>query len=499
MQMCKSLGKKKLINRKEVGSMTEKQYERANKCLFPILMILYGIFLLLSVAIILGEGFNVSGVVQLIGSVLSIIISLNVYRKKGATREGAILLMMVGGLLYLLIMVVNGSNYVYSYAFPILCVSIIYLNVNYIKYGGCVAIGGILMHGIKLGIIGVFTGESFVIALIIAILIIFGAYKVCQLLTKFHDENIEAQVKSYDTMLIIADQLIDHFDTAKEMLEKAKDSIDTSKLSINEIAESTSSTAEAIQEQAIMCNEINQNTGVASEKAQYMINSSERTLENVSEGAKVIAGLKEQASNVEAASNDAAVYTKELSKRVDEVKGIINTILSISGQTNLLALNASIEAARAGEAGRGFAVVAEEIRKLSVQTQDATTQITDIINELNNEASRTVDSVDKSVTSIKQQSGLIDIAQDQFEAINQEINSLTTIINDIEGVIRGIITSTDTITEHISHLSATSEEIAASSEEGVRISDESSVKMNNLVDVIESTYELAKELKKYKN
>ena len=152
---------------KDVGFMTEKQYERANKCLLPVLIILYGVFLLLSVAIILESGVKISGVVQLIGSLLGIISSMNVYKRKGSTKEGATLLMSVGALLYLLIMVVNGSNYVYSYAFPILCVSIIYLNINYIKYGGCVTILGIIIHGIKLGIVGAFTGESFVIALII--------------------------------------------------------------------------------------------------------------------------------------------------------------------------------------------------------------------------------------------------------------------------------------------------------------------------------------------
>lgn len=59
-------------------------------------------------------------------------------------------------------------------------------------------------------------------------------------------------------------------------------------------------------------------------------------------------------------------------------------------------MNASIEAARAGEAGKGFAVVAEEIRQLSEQTKDATNRITDIIQDLNEDAQHAMDSMEHS-------------------------------------------------------------------------------------------------------
>ncbi|WP_188151294.1 methyl-accepting chemotaxis protein [Teredinibacter waterburyi] len=108
--------------------------------------------------------------------------------------------------------------------------------------------------------------------------------------------------------------------------------------------------------------------------------------QSAQEGQVIVSKSRSLITSLDVELDKAANVIKELRNESENIDSIVSVIMGIAEQTNLLALNAAIEAARAGEQGRGFAVVADEVRALANKTQSSTSEITQMIESLQNKS-----------------------------------------------------------------------------------------------------------------
>ena len=298
-------------------------------------------------------------------------------------------------------------------------------------------------------------------------------------------------------VLALGNTVKENTNKADALMEELNDATTTALETLKAVADSNN--AKNIESQTVMTSNIQEMIITADSNASRMERIAGDSLNMVSEGRKLVEKLDDKASNISAMNEQVMNTINEFVKNAIEVRGITDKINGISSQTNLLSLNASIESARAGEAGRGFAVVADEIRNLADETQTLTAEINGIVETLENNASGTKETVSKVVASIEDEKVLIDDSMGTYVKMEDMFKQLYESVTDTQKQLKQIVDSNNAIVDSINQLSAASEEVAASMDMAVELSNNNMAKTKEAGGLMEEIVTSANQLDKYKN
>ena len=489
----------KLLSRQDI---TPEQYQRANKAMMMILTISYMVY---AVVDFMNRDANRDslGFTLRVSFYIGLILVMQIIVRKNMDKKLSMVFMAITFILAYGVVVAGNGAIILVMAFPALIGFMIYLNARVVMLGCFLSFIMCIIKTTSLKMAGL--EEAYLQANLVTmsfVIGIYGAFQAVNLLIAFSKEDqarikeeVARQQQVAETVAGIVEKLDGDFREVMNELNTIYSSVDTASLTMDGIAGSSESTAEAVNQQANMTGQIQARLERTNETAMEAMSTTESLKNIVVAGKDMADELQKQSVIVDQNTERISDTMEILVTNVERVSKITDSIINISSQTNLLALNASIEAARAGDAGRGFAVVADQIRSLAEETKKSTEQITTIINELMAVTNDTQKGIQESVKSIVLQRQKVEEVNASFTEVESGMLGLQSGVSSMSREVSEVLEANKVIVDSIALLSAASEEVSAGTQTSKETLEDTVGTLGGFVSTVEGTFEQLEILK----
>jgi len=226
-------------------------------------------------------------------------------------------------------------------------------------------------------------------------------------------------------------------------------------------------TSELLEDSTNITNSVSNTVDTCDEASNHIDTCKEqiRTLvENIQHFEEI---LKNNESNIDAMSSGiltiktSAASTSEvfdgIQNQMQEIVVVLDQLKAIANSTTMLALNASIEAARAGASGAGFAVVATKVQQLAVDSNECSSRVEQIVNNMQVQVDKTREQMLANTENVDISLRGIDELNNGFHELSTNFNVLYQNIEEQDACISELSRSFDMIHENVSVMADYSE------------------------------------------
>lgn len=234
---------------------------------------------------------------------------------------------------------------------------------------------------------------------------------------------------------------------SKAIGKEIMNSTDITTFGMNQASEAVNTQMQELEQLATAMHEMATTSSDVANNAQGAAEAAEQANRAAHEGTNVVNDTTHSIDMLSAHIEQASIEVQTLVQATNNIELILKVINDIADQTNLLALNAAIEAARAGESGRGFAVVADEVRTLAQRTQQSTTEIRSMIEQLQAGANSVSAGMSQSKASAYSAVEQAQLANNALEVIQESISR----INDMNLQIASAAEEQSLVAEEINN------------------------------------------------
>jgi methyl-accepting chemotaxis protein len=190
------------------------------------------------------------------------------------------------------------------------------------------------------------------------------------------------------------------------------------------LRESSDSTASSVAQMDVSIEQVEENARNIRLITEEVRTDAERGQQSVE---ATIGGIEE----IRRASKAAGEVILSLADKAVGIGRILSVIEEVTDQTSLLALNAAIIAAQAGDRGRSFAVVADEIRELAERTSLSTREIAEVIQAVQDDTRRAVETIQKADIRITEGENL---SRQSGKALNKIVSGVSGAVKQMDQI-----------------------------------------------------------------